>query len=47
VASAGSILKLSRIRGIKVPNKAAKSITANNELLTVRVRAKESLTKKL
>ena len=37
VASAGSILYFSNVRGINVPNKAAKTITANNEILTVRL----------
>ena len=37
VASAGSILYFSNVRGINVPNKAAKIITANKEILTVRL----------
>jgi len=34
VASAGSILYLSRIKGISVPKIAAKIITVNKEILT-------------
>ena len=36
VASAGSILYLSNISGISVPKIAAKIITANSDMLTVR-----------
>ena len=35
VAKAGSILYLSKVSGIKVPNKAAKMITDNSAILTV------------
>ena len=35
VANAGSILYLLSVNGTKVPNNAANTITANNEILTV------------
>jgi len=35
VAKAGSILYFSRVNGISVPNIAANTTTANNEMLTV------------
>ena len=35
VARAGSILYFSRVKGIKVPKSAAKTITDNNDKLTV------------
>ena len=35
VANAGSILYLFKVNGIKVPNSAAKIITASSEMLTV------------
>ena len=35
VAKAGSILYLSKVSGINVPNKAAKMITDNSAILTV------------
>ena len=37
VANAGSILYLSNVRGIKVPNSAANTITANKDMLTVKL----------
>ena len=40
VAKAGSILYFSKVKGINVPKTAAKTITANNEMLTVMLSAK-------
>jgi hypothetical protein len=40
VARAGSMLYFSRVRGIKVPNKAAKIMTASKAILTVRLSKK-------
>jgi len=39
VARAGSILNLFNMSGVNVPNKDAKMITINNEILTDNVRA--------
>ena len=35
VANAGSILYFSKVRGMNVPKSAAKTITDNNDMLTV------------
>ena len=40
VANAGSILYFSNVRGVNVPNKAAKIMTTNNEILTVQLSSK-------